>query len=962
MPLARRSLAALLSFIIAFAPLRAAAQMVDVAAARGNSAGIFVAPGLAAGTIAAAPLSTSALAPIPSPSLAAPSIALPSPAAPAAAMALAAAPAAAASVHVEAKRSLVDAGGKLSAAKPTDQAKALESVFSGSKGDAAIPGSQLADDKIIYRLWQLAKQSKSTRVKIGSMVVDRKGKIIGEDWNRASTPAERKLIGVGIILHAEQGALAQAWHKTKGKLEGARVYAMGISRDAELYVRKINPGVACKICARSMERFHVSAMSYSSRGFKEFFWNEVLSLAKNNAAHRWWQTAHKDDPNVTWQPIAEVQERLRKAGVLETRSGGGGLAETLAALKAQPFLQPSKHGLEFLKGLTEAKPAAFLRKSGFTPRTLASLEAKLGERFKGLPLTTKLYGPLQSLEKSKKAGGAVVFEEHAVFLGVFERDGKPAGLFSYVVAKDKKTGELAAELHSVYFDKSDPRIAGIGDRIVGFLREDMDPALDVRRETIKADYAGRYAWAKRELGFRFSPTYYFYDIDGKTYKGAELARRILRRLLAKNGMSVSDLRLGGKPVLSVDDLTLPADFAELTHRSGRLIRVRPLVNDEVLDAETPLPIGKALMMGNYLPKDKRSGPRIMSSGGKAAGRKFGPDAMPFWWGYRDAGAEPEVHPERTAMTRSRPSIPVRLAKPLLKGRILDYGAGRGKDTRYLKAAGLTVQAYDPFYFPNKPSKAEKFDWIMLNYVLNVIRTPAERNDVLQDVAGLLKPGGRALVSVRGDGEIEESRNKSWKRDGDGWITPHQTFQHGYSQAELESRLQEAGLKVVQVLSPLIVVAEKAAAKRGTSFGKQTPQAVYYHRSLEKKAPARLTDLVDRARKLLPRNARWNLIKVDNHGESVSFLRYPDFDTDAHPALRYVYRADLKAGKLSITDHGSRQNPFILHRKDSMVGAEYPLYAKFRAITMKEEAAGLLNRNDIGTRSGWEAALKTAKRP
>ncbi|MFI5350668.1 MAG: methyltransferase domain-containing protein [Elusimicrobiota bacterium] len=638
MPLPRRSLAALLSFIIAFAPFRAAAQMVDVAAARGNSAGIFVAPGLAAGTITASSLSASALAPIPNPSLAAPSIALPSPASPAAAMALSAAPAAAASAPVEAKRSLIDAGGKLAAAKPADQGKALETVFSGAKGDAAIPGSQLADDKIIYRLWQLAKQSKSTRVKIGSMVVDRKGKIIGEDWNRASTPAERKLIGVGIILHAEQGALAQAWHKTKGKLEGARVYAMGISQDAKLYVRKINPGVACKICARSMERFRVSAMSYSSRGFKEFFWNEVLPLAKKSTAHRWWQSAHKDDPNVTWQPISEVEERLRKA------------------------------------------------------------------------------------------------------------------------------------------------------------------------------------------------------------------------------------------------------------------------------------------------------------------------------------AQPEIHPERTAMSRSRPSIPVRLAKRLLKGKILDYGAGRGKDTRYLKAAGLNIQAYDPFYFPNKPSKAEKLDWVILNYVLNVVRTPEERAEVLRDVSGLLKPGGRLLVSVRGDDEIEESRNKGWKRDGDGWITPHRTFQHGYSQAELESRLQEAGFKVVQILSPLIVVAEKAGPKRGTGFGKQTPQAVYYHRSLEKQAPPRLAALVARAKKLLPGNARWNLIKVDNHGESVSFLWYPDFDSDAHPALRYVYRVDLKSRKTTATDHASRENPFILHRKDSMVGAEYPLYAKFRAVTMKEESAGLLNRSDIGTRGGWEAALKTAKRP
>ena len=327
-----------------------------------------------------------------------------------------------------------------------------------------------------------------------------------------------------------------------------------------------------------------------------------------------------------------------------------------------------------------------------------------------------------------------------------------------------------------------------------------------------------------------------------------------------------------------------------------------------------------------------------------------------------SGETPEavaIHPERTAMARSQPSVPARLAKPLLSGSILDYGAGRGADTRYLKAAGLQVQSYDPFYFPNKPSKAKSYDWVMLNYVLNVIRTPAERAGVLRDVAAFLKPGGRLLVAVRGEREIESSRTKDWTREGDGWITPRQTFQHGYAQTELESRLKDAGLKVVQSLSPLIVIAEKIAPEPRGGFGKQTPQAVYFHRSLESRAPARLSALVSRAKRLLPKNARWNLIKVDHHGESVSFLWYPDFDSDPHPALNYVYRVDLKTDSMTVSDHSARANPFILHRKDSMVGSDYPLYAQFRALTVKEESAGLLSRNDIGTRKGWEA-VKAAK--
>ncbi|MFI5362069.1 MAG: methyltransferase domain-containing protein [Elusimicrobiota bacterium] len=347
-----------------------------------------------------------------------------------------------------------------------------------------------------------------------------------------------------------------------------------------------------------------------------------------------------------------------------------------------------------------------------------------------------------------------------------------------------------------------------------------------------------------------------------------------------------------------------------------------------------------------------------------------PRVKDFRWTDRPATASSgksdpdQIHPERTAMARNQPSVPTRLAKPLLKGSILDFGAGRGEDTRYLKAAGLKVRAYDPFYAPDKPTKPESFDWVMFNYVLNVIRKPEDRAAALRDIAGLLKPGGRLLVSVRGDAEIEASRSKDWTRDGDGWITPRQTFQHGYTQKELEARLGEAGFKVVKVLSPLIVVAEKTSApqspKRRTSFGKQTPQAVYFHRSLDGRAPPRLDALVKRARKLLPKNARWNLIKVDNHGEAVSFLSYPDFDTIPHPALRYVYRIDLKTGTMTVTDHSERANPFILHRKETMVGPDYRLYAEFSAVTAKEEAAGLLSRNDIGTQNGWDAALKAAK--
>jgi hypothetical protein len=51
-----------------------------------------------------------------------------------------------------------------------------------------------------------------------------------------------------------------------------------------------------------------------------------------------------------------------------------------------------------------------------------------------------------------------------------------------------------------------------------------------------------------------------------------------------------------------------------------------------LGEESELPVGKAFMMGNYLPSRP---PYVLSQGGPQFGKKFAPDAMPFWLGYRE---------------------------------------------------------------------------------------------------------------------------------------------------------------------------------------------------------------------------------------------------------------------------------------------------------------------------------------
>lgn len=74
----------------------------------------------------------------------------------------------------------------------------------------------------------------------------------------------------------------------------------------------------------------------------------------------------------------------------------------------------------------------------------------------------------------------------------------------------------------------------------------------------------------------------------------------------------------------------------------------------------------------------------------------------------------------TAKERDKLSFPGRilLERGLLKGKVLDFGCGHGKDVETLRNQNVKIEGYDPHYFKNYPS--EKFDTILCFYVLNVL--------------------------------------------------------------------------------------------------------------------------------------------------------------------------------------------------------------------------------------------------
>ena len=101
-----------------------------------------------------------------------------------------------------------------------------------------------------------------------------------------------------------------------------------------------------------------------------------------------------------------------------------------------------------------------------------------------------------------------------------------------------------------------------------------------------------------------------------------------------------------------------------------------------------------------------------------------------------------------------------------------------------------------------------------------------------------------------------------------------------------------------------------------------------------------------------------LIKFHFDKPKISYLHYPDFDTDPHPALKTSISIDINNGKINCRNYSNSENPPVLHRKETFVTPDYPNYQKFAQLTSAEVKLGLLdNTRLIGTRQGWLKHLK-----
>jgi hypothetical protein len=147
------------------------------------------------------------------------------------------------------------------------------------------------------------------------------------------------------------------------------------------------------------------------------------------------------------------------------------------------------------------------------------------------------------------------------------------------------------------------------------------------------------------------------------------------------------------------------------------------------------------------------------------------------------------------------------------------------------------------------------------------------------------------------------------------------------------------------------------ACRSATFGKLTPEALYVHVEGLSQAPAILRIYTGCAETLTGRVNDTTILKMHRLKPQVSFLVYPDFDRVPHPKLQASIVSRIREQAVSYKDFTNRENPPILHRKESFVPQNYPGREKFERLTIQEEKVGLLNDPSIGTVTGWNSVLE-----
>jgi DNA phosphorothioation-associated putative methyltransferase len=162
-------------------------------------------------------------------------------------------------------------------------------------------------------------------------------------------------------------------------------------------------------------------------------------------------------------------------------------------------------------------------------------------------------------------------------------------------------------------------------------------------------------------------------------------------------------------------------------------------------------------------------------------------------------------------------------------------------------------------------------------------------------------------------------------------------------------------KADQLLFSLRSDNELARAATNLPIGKVLPDAMYFHATAIRALPPLLRVYVGCGAALVG-TVPADVVKLHRQQRKVSYLFYPEFERDPHPALQASLRADLRTFDIRFRDFRGSANPPILHRKETLLNPDHPLYQKFARLTAQEEKADLLGVPGIGRRAAWDKLL------
>lgn len=137
-------------------------------------------------------------------------------------------------------------------------------------------------------------------------------------------------------------------------------------------------------------------------------------------------------------------------------------------------------------------------------------------------------------------------------------------------------------------------------------------------------------------------------------------------------------------------------------------------------------------------------------------------------------------------------------------------------------------------------------------------------------------------------------------------------------------------------------------------------ALLVHRSALEHLPPILRIYEGCARALLGEVDEANVIKLHRFSGKVSYLAYPDFERDPHPALVRRIKVSLRTLWIEDFDYTGWDDPPILSRKDALISSDHPLRERFARLTKQEDRRELLEGQPMGlSRSLLEARFGSA---